>query len=73
MLQYELEGGVYDLVHTFTPPSLRGSGIAKVLAHTAFDHVVESGAKMKLTCSYLEYLNNKEQNPKYKPHIVGNQ
>lgn len=70
MLQYTLKDNVYDLHHTFTPPSFRGSGIAKVLAYRAFDHVVDNGAQMKLTCTYLEHVNNKDQNPKYLPHVI---
>jgi len=70
-LEYTLKDGVYDLYHTFTPTSCRGKGIAKVLAYNAFDHVVLSGGKMKLTCSYLLHLHEKEQNPKYIPHVYG--
>lgn len=70
MLQYTLDGNTYDMYHTFTPPSFRGSGVARLLAYKAFDHVADSGAKMKLTCSYLDHLHNKELNPKYDPHVV---
>lgn len=61
---------MYDMVHTFVPPEMRGGGIAQVLAHAAFDHVVENDSKMKLSCSYLDHLNQKEQNPRYTKHVV---
>ena len=58
---FQAEDGIRD--HCVTgvqtcalPISFRGSGIAKILAYRAFDHVVDSGAKMKLTCTYLEQI-----------------
>lgn len=61
---------VYDMYHTFVPTTLRGRGIAHKLAYTAFEHVQTTGAKMKLTCSFLEHLQKTEQDFKYNESVV---
>ena len=59
-----------DLQHTFVPESMRGRGIAKQLAKFAFDYVVESNLKMKLTCWYLEKYINENPLPEYINKVV---
>ncbi|XP_039248854.2 protein NATD1-like [Styela clava] len=68
-IDYEVIGdGIWDLQHTLVPESFRGQGVAKVLAKSAFDHVVKEDLKMKLTCWYLQGFADK--NPEYKDRIV---
>lgn len=38
---------------TVVPPTLAGRGVAKVLADAAFEHAVEQGGGLRLTCWYL--------------------
>ena len=42
-----------DLVHTFVPESLRGKGIAAVLAKAAFEYAKTKQLKVIPSCSYL--------------------
>ena len=43
-----------DMFETFVPPSLRGRGVAKLLADAAFDWAVKNSVRVKLSCWYLE-------------------
>ena len=43
-----------DMYETFVPTSLRGQGVAKVLAEAAFNWAVKNNLKLKLSCWYLE-------------------
>ena len=54
-LEYDLDSdkGTVDMFETFVPPSLRGRGVAKLLADAAFDWAVENKMKMRLSCWYL--------------------
>jgi predicted GNAT family acetyltransferase len=55
VIQYEeIEPGLLDFYHTFTPPSQRGKGIAQKIAKVAMDYVVENNLKVKPTCPYLQ-------------------
>jgi uncharacterized protein len=51
-LLYERRGDVLDVRHTYSPPALRGSGIAARLTAAAFDYAREHGLKILPTCSY---------------------
>lgn len=62
--------GVFDLEHTWVPTSLRGKGIAEILAKEAFDFIVKNNKKMILTCSYLQKFGEKNPKPEYKDHII---
>ena len=55
-----------DLAHTVVPKEFEGRGVGKVLALAAFDHVLNNGLKMRLSCWYLKMLIDKEQFSKYK-------
>ena len=53
-LKYEKqEDGTLDLRHTYTPPSLRGQGIAERLTKAAFDYAEQQGVKVIPTCPYI--------------------
>ena len=43
-----------DMFETFVPSSLRGQGLAKVLAEAAFTWAVKNNLKLKLSCWYLD-------------------
>ncbi|PXF50065.1 Protein NATD1 [Gracilariopsis chorda] len=44
---------VYDLNHTYTPPALRGKGVAAKLVKHATSFAREKGYKIIPTCSYV--------------------
>eukprot|EP00873_Tetraselmis_striata_P041344 jgi/Tetstr1/461608/TSEL_006708.t1 len=52
---YELDTAAktLDLQHTFTPPELRGQGLAGQVVKLAFDYARENGLKVIPTCSYI--------------------
>ena len=51
-LAYERHGNVLDIQHTFTPPPLRGRGIAARLTEAAFAYARSEGLRVVPTCSY---------------------
>lgn len=44
---------VMDLVHTYVPPTKRGTGIAAHLCKAAFQHAQQHGLLVIPTCSYI--------------------
>ena len=48
-----LDERTVDYRHTFTPPELRGRGIAKVIVRDALDWANAEGKKVVPTCSYV--------------------
>jgi predicted GNAT family acetyltransferase len=46
-------GGVLDYRHTFTPPALRGQGIAKHVVVFALEHARSHELKIIPTCPYV--------------------
>lgn len=56
-LQYRIlfrnQKPVMDMVHTYVPPSKRGSGIAALLCVAAFQHAQQHGLLVIPTCSYI--------------------
>ena len=54
-LEYELDPdtGTMDMFETFVPESLRGRGVAKLLADAAFNWAVDTKMRMRLSCWYL--------------------
>ena len=54
VLEYVGQGSrVLDYRHTFTPPALRGRGIAKDLVLFALDYARSNGIKVIPTCPYV--------------------
>lgn len=57
---------LYDLFHTEVPQELRGKGIGQALAKQTLDQLRAEGAKVKLSCSYLQHVFNQlGENNKY--------
>lgn len=54
VLVYERDGDVLDLVHTFTPPRLRGRNIAAALTAAAVAYAQAERLKIRPTCSYTD-------------------
>ena len=48
----EIQGGVYNINHTFVDETLRGQGIASRLVEEAVKEIEARGAKVTATCSY---------------------
>lgn len=44
--------GALILEHTFTPPSMRGQGVAGVLVRAAAEYARETGVHIEPRCSY---------------------
>ncbi len=53
-LLYNVDGNEMDIYHTFTPPELRGRGIAEQLALAAFDYARKNNLKVIPSCSYIK-------------------
>lgn len=70
-LNYQVEedvergGKLFNLVSTNVPTKYEGRGIAKLLANTAFDYCADNGARMTLTCWYLDGYLKRNPNPRY--------
>ncbi|KAK7385171.1 hypothetical protein VNO78_30883 [Psophocarpus tetragonolobus] len=54
-VQYKVRcnGRVFDLVHTFVPPSKRGLGLASLLCLAAFQHAHSHSLSIIPSCSYV--------------------
>ena len=54
VIEYEKRGdGVYDLLHTFVPPHLRGQGVAEDLVRQALDRIRGEGAHIIPSCPFV--------------------
>jgi predicted GNAT family acetyltransferase len=51
-LTYELHAGVLEVISTFTPPALRGQGLAARLTEAAIAFARQEGLRIRPTCSY---------------------
>jgi len=51
-LVYERRGDVLDLLHTYTPPALRGRNLAAELTRAALEHARAEGLRVVPTCPY---------------------
>jgi uncharacterized protein len=49
-LEYTLDHNVLGLIHTEVPESLRGGGIASLLAKSAFDWARENHVRVDIVC-----------------------
>lgn len=52
-LEYEISGDVVIAYHTYTPPRLRGRGIAAEMVKALVDMATREGLKIKPLCSYV--------------------
>jgi len=54
LLDYSLEGNTMNFYHTYTPPELRGKGLAKIVVQFAFNYARENNLKVIPSCSYVQ-------------------
>lgn len=65
VLEYVERGEhVLDYLHTFTPPALRGQGIAKDVVLFGLDYALSHGIKVIPTCPYVAKVIR--ENPRYR-------
>lgn len=64
VLEYAVrDDGGLDYRHTFTPPPLRGQGIARDVVLFGLEHARENGLKIIPTCPYVAKI--VRENPEY--------
>ncbi len=63
-LSYNIFNDKIDFSSTFTPPELRGNGIAKIIVEYAFNYAKASKLKVIPSCSYVQAF--VERNDNYK-------
>lgn len=51
-VEYRLQDGSLDILHTIVPPPIEGRGIASALVRRAYEYAAEQGLKPKATCWY---------------------
>jgi len=64
VVEYTLKNNVIDLYRTFTPPELRGKGVAGKLVKYALEHAKENNLKVIPTCSYVRGYIERHENYK---------
>jgi len=64
VVEYTLKDNVIDLYRTFTPPELRGKGIAGKVVKYALEHAKENNLKVIPTCSYVKAYIERHENYK---------
>lgn len=52
-VEYSLYDNVIELYHTYTPPQLRGRGLAEKVVHAALEYAKENKLKVIPSCSYV--------------------
>jgi predicted GNAT family acetyltransferase len=67
VLAFHVRGTVLSLNHTEVPVSLRGKGLADVLAQTALEYARRQGMTVNPYCSFVAaYI---QRHPEYRPLI----
>jgi len=61
---YTLKDNIIKVYSTFTPPHLRGRGIAKTIVENVFKYAKENNLKVNPICSYVKAF--VERNDNYK-------
>ncbi len=64
VVEYTLKDNIIDLYRTFTPPELRGKGIAGKVVKYALEHAMENNLKVIPTCSYVKGYIERHENYK---------
>ena len=64
VVEYTLKDNVIDLYRTFTPPELRGKGVAGKLVKYALEYAKENNLKVIPTCSYVRGYIERHENYK---------
>ncbi len=62
-LDYNLKDDKIDLYHTYTPPQLRGRGLAGKVVEFAFKYAKENNLKVIPSCPFIPHF--LEKNPQY--------
>ncbi|GMU94799.1 MULTISPECIES: GNAT family N-acetyltransferase [Ignavibacterium] len=52
-VEYSLYENVMELYHTYTPPQLRGKGLAEKVVRTALEYAKQNNLKVVPSCSYV--------------------
>ena len=52
-LSYSVAGDTINFNSTYTPPKLRGKGLARFIVEKAFDYAVKEKLKVTSGCSYV--------------------
>ncbi|HED07178.1 MAG TPA: N-acetyltransferase [Ignavibacteria bacterium] len=61
-LRYAMRGeDVIDFIYTYTPPELRGKGLAEKIVEAGFKHAKENSLKVIPTCPYIIYFLSRNQ------------
>jgi len=63
-LSYNVYDDIINLLYAYTPPELRGKGIAKIVVEYAFNYAKANNQKVIPTCSYVQAF--VERNDNYK-------
>lgn len=53
VVDYEKNGEVMDIYHTYVPEAFRGEGIASKLVQKALDYAYEHNYKVRPTCPFV--------------------
>ena len=64
VVEYTLKDSVIDLYRTFTPPEMRGKGIAGKIVKYALEYAKENNFKVIPTCSYVRGYIERHENYK---------
>ena len=61
-LRYALRGeDTIDFIYTYTPPELRGKGLAEKIVKEGFNYAKENNLKVIPTCPYIMYFLSKNE------------
>jgi len=63
-LSYNLINDIIELSYAYTPPEIRGKGIAKIVVEYAFNYAKANNLKVIPTCSYVQAFVEKNDNYK---------
>ena len=64
VVEYTLKDNVIEFYRTFTPPELRGKGVAGKTVKYALVHAKENNLKVIPTCSYVKGYIERQENYK---------
>lgn len=68
-IQYKIDNGVIDVLHTIVPKQLEGQGIASALTGYALDYARDEGLKVIPTCPFTKtYI---ERHKEYQDLLAG--
>jgi predicted GNAT family acetyltransferase len=61
---YSISDGIMELYTTYTPPQLRGRGLAEKVVRAALNYAKENNLRVLPSCSYVKVFI--ERHPEYK-------